>query len=203
MSIITIVPPIRYNRVQSTLARGGLPMTNNLSFLKLYHVNTIIGLTPKSIYEDYYDTNNQTLINFIKKNNITYLHFPTNSAVKDKGKNREIPITNEQVIQILQIILQKDSGQVYLYCLNGGQIASLIIACLRKVQLWSNVSIFEEFICFGQSANNNDRMFVQEFLPKIKIPAKRDRVEWLWTGLNESVILNHPSLKHVEFIKGT
>ncbi|TID28050.1 hypothetical protein CANINC_002731 [Pichia inconspicua] len=196
---ITIVPPIRYNRVQSTLSRGGLPTSNNFSFLKLLDVNTIIGLTPKSIYTEEESIDNKSLIQFIEESNIEYIHFPTDSSAKDKGKNREIPISDEQVIKVIELILRRDSGNIYLYCLNGGQIVSLVIACLRKVQLWSNVSIFEEFICFSQSANNNDRMFVEEFSPKLKVPKKSERVEWLWTGLNENVILNHPSLKDIEF----
>lgn len=198
MSKTTIAPPIRYNRIQSTLARGGLPMESNLEFLKLYHVNTIIGLTPKSIYDDK-ENPNEHLIKFIEENNVLYKHFPTDSSVKDKGKNRGVPITNEQVTEILELILQKRNGQVYIYCLDGGQIVSLVVACLRKIQLWSNVSIFEEFICFSQSANNNDRMFVEEFVPRANIPSKLSRNDWLWTGLNENVIMNHPCLKHVQY----
>ena len=129
------------------------------------------------------------------------MHVPSDSSVKDKGKNREIPITHEQVIMILEVILKKDSGNVYIYCWNGGQITSLVIACLRKIQMWSSVSIFDEFVCFSESANHNDRVFVDNFIPKMVLPLKDDRVDWLWKGLNENVIINHPLLKNIQFVQ--
>ncbi|ODQ49014.1 hypothetical protein PICMEDRAFT_25727, partial [Pichia membranifaciens NRRL Y-2026] len=175
---LTLIPPVRYNKVQSTLCRGGRPTLQNLLFLETFHLNTIISLTPQSIYNE--DTeSSKNIIELIEARGINYVHFATDSSAKDKGKNREIPITHEQVTQILEIILRKDSGNTYLHCTNGGQITSLVVACLRKVQLWSNVSIFDEFICYSSSANHNDRIFVEEFVPRLKVPKKSDRMAWL------------------------
>lgn len=171
----------------------------NIPFLDLFHVSTIIALTPDSVYDVETKTNKE-LREYIGLKGIKYIHFATDSSAKDKGKNREIPITHSQVVKILEIILRKDSGNTYIFCSNGGQITSLIIACLRKVQLWSSVSIFNEFICYGSSANNNDRIFVDEFIPSLKVPTKPNRVEWLWSGLNENVIISHPCLKHIELV---
>lgn len=201
MSCFTIYPPNQYNRVQKTLARGARPTSKNITYLELCQVNTLISLTPVSIYEMEPNDELNKIKTYIEANNIQYLHFSTDSSAKDKGKNRGIPITRDQVSTILEIILRKDSGNVYMYCPNGGQITSLVIACLRKVQLWSNVSIFEEFICYSSSANHNDRKFVEDFPVDLKLFAKPDRVEWLWSGLNENVIMNHPSLKNIKFIQ--
>lgn len=200
MSSLTFIPPVRYNKVQSTLCRGGQPTPQNLPFLESIHVNTIISLTPKSIY-DLNTESSRKIVEFIESHQIKYLHFTIDSNVKDKGKNRGIPITHEQVAQILEIILRKDSGNTYIHCSNGGQITSLVIACLRKVQLWSSFSIFEE-AGYYSSATHNDRIFVEEFIPKLRIPKKSDRVSWLWMGWNENVIINHPCLKEIEFING-
>lgn len=202
MSSLTFIPPVRYNRVQTTLARGGHPRSQNIPFLKkIFNCNTIISLTPTSIFDNNLSsTNNLELIEYIKECNINYYHFGIDSNAKDKGKNREIPISHSQVIEILEIILRKSSGNIYIHCTNGGQITSLVIACLRKVQLWSSVSIFEEFLFYSSSANHNDRIFVDEFLPNLKIYSKSNRVDWLWKGLNESVIINHPCLKNIQFI---
>lgn len=190
------VTPSVYSRVESSLTRGSKPIAANFPFLKVCEINTIIALTPISIYEKEDDD----LIKFIQDNSIKYYHFATDSSVKNKGKNRQIPITHEQVNKILSIILMKNSGNIYVYCNNGGQITSLVIACLRKLQLWSNVSIFDEFICYSESANHNDRSFVEQFIPNIEIN-RSEKIEWLWRGLNESVILNHPSLKQIVFVE--
>jgi hypothetical protein len=33
------------------------------------------------------------------------------------------------------------------------------------------------------------------------LPLKDDRVDWLWKGLNENVIINHPLLKNIQFVQ--
>jgi tyrosine-protein phosphatase OCA6 len=201
MSAVTFMPPTRFARVEKTLARGAVPRSRNISFLDLQNVQTLIALTPINLYEESQKDINKDVIEFIEKRGIKYMHVPSDSSVKDKGKNREIPITHEQVIMILEVILKKDSGNVYIYCWNGGQITSLVIACLRKIQMWSSVSIFDEFVCFSESANHNDRVFVDNFIPKMVLPLKDDRVDWLWKGLNENVIINHPLLKNIQFVQ--
>lgn len=201
MSCFTIFPPNQYNRIQATFARGAKPTSKNITFLELFQVNTLIALTPLSIYELESNDELNKIKKFIESNKINYLHFSTDSSAKDKGKNRGIPITHEQVSKILEIILRKNSGNIYMYCPNGGHITSLVIACLRKVQLWSNVSIFEEFICYSSSANHNDRKFVEDFPADLELFTKLNRVDWLWSGLNENVIMNHPSLRNIKFIQ--
>lgn len=200
MSSATFIPPSRYAKVEKTLLRGSVPRSRNISFLELQDVHTLIALTPTSLYDETQLEINKDLIEHIERNGMEYLHFPSDSSVKDKGKNRGVPITHEQVINILEVILRKKSGTVYIYCWNGGQITSLVIACLRKIQMWSSVSIIDEFVRFSESANHNDRVFVDQFVPKMTLPAREERVDWLWRGLNETVTINHPVLQNIEFV---
>lgn len=194
----TFIPPANFNRVQTTLVRGGRPKRNNIPFLKFLGIDTMVALTERSLF-DGDGENGDALREYIRENGVRYVHFPVDTSVRDKGKNREIPITHGQVMEILEIVLNKEYGNVYIYCYNGGQITSLVVACLRKLQLWSTVSIFDEFIHYGSNVTHNDRTFVQDFVPQLEL-SRGKLVEWIWSGLNENIIVRHPGFKNVQFI---
>ncbi|KGK38934.1 hypothetical protein JL09_g1935 [Pichia kudriavzevii] len=174
----TFIPPANFNRVQTTLVRGGRPKRNNIPFLKFLGIDTMVALTERSLF-DGDGENGDALREYIRENGI--------------------PITHGQVMEILEIILNKEYGNVYIYCYNGGQITSLVVACLRKLQLWSTVSIFDEFIHYGSNVTHNDRTFVQDFVPQLEL-SRGKLVEWIWSGLNENIIVRHPGFKNVRFI---
>ncbi len=78
-------------------------------------------------------------------------------------------------------------------------MSSLVVACLRRIQLWSSVSIYNEFVNFSTTINHNDRTFIENFKAEIKFPKKSERVSWLWNGLSRNITEKHPHLRFATF----
>ncbi|EEQ41543.1 putative tyrosine-phosphatase [Clavispora lusitaniae] len=186
-----LVPPLRFNIVQPELYRGGYPRKVNFPFLESLNIKTIISLTPHPIT---YETDPQ-LYTFAKKNDIELIHIEC--AQSGKGKKRGVPMGYSTVLEALRYMIHKEFSPIYLHCLNGGQVTSLVIACLRKLQFWSSIAIFNEFINFTTNITVNDRSFVDGFKGEININTDT-KVNWLWVGLSKGVVGNHPKIRVTE-----
>lgn len=193
MSVIPnqFVPPLRFNTIEPDLYRGAYPREVSFPFLNTLQLKTIISLTPNPITVE----SDPNLVAFAELNNIRLVHLEC--APAGKGKKRGVPIDYSTVFQALQYMIHQSQGPIYIHCLNGGQVVSMVVACLRKVQFWSSISIFNEFINFTTSITVNDRNFVEGFEGEVKVN-KNDKVEWLWIGMSKGVVENHPRLKVVE-----
>lgn len=183
-----LTPPLKFNTVQKDLYRGAYPREINYDFLKMLKVKTIISLTPNEINE----STDSKLTAFAKKNNINLVHIEC--AKSGKGKKRGVPLGYTTVLEALDLMIHEKYSPVYIHCLNGGQVTSLIIACLRKLQFWSSISIFNEFINFTTNITVNDRNFVEGFKGEINID-RSDRVDWLWVGMSKDVVEKHPRIR--------
>lgn len=186
-----LVPPLRFNIVQPELYRGGYPRKVNFPFLESLNIKTIISLTPHPIT---YETDPQ-LYTFAKKNDVELIHIEC--AQSGKGKKRGVPMGYSTVLEALRYMIHKEFSPIYLHCLNGGQVTSLVIACLRKLQFWSSIAIFNEFINFTTNITVNDRSFVDGFKGEININTDT-KVNWLWVGLSKGVVGNHPKIRVTE-----
>lgn len=185
------VPPLRFNTVEPDLYRGAYPREVSYPFLSTLQLKTIISLTPNPITEE----SDSGLVNFAQTNNIQLIHLEC--APAGKGKKRGVPIDYSTIFHALHYMIHKSYGPVYIHCLNGGQVVSMVVACLRKLQFWSSISIFNEFINYTLNITVNDRNFVEGFEGELKINTNT-KVDWLWTGMSKGVVENHPRLKLIE-----
>lgn len=183
-----LVPPLRFNTVQPSLYRGGYPRHINFPFLDSLKLKTIISLTPEPITAE----TDFNLYEFARQRNIQLVHLEC--AQSGKGKKRGVPMGYTTVLDALDYMVYKEYGPIYLHCLNGGQVTSLVIACLRKFQFWSSIAIFNEFINFTTNITLNDRSFVDGFKGEIDIQPT-GKVDWLWVGLSKNVAGKHQSIK--------
>lgn len=182
-----LVPPIKFNTVQPHIHRGAYPREVNFEFLYTLQLKTILSLTPDPVTEE----SDSQLYKFALQNNIALVHLKCDKL--GKGKKRGVPIGYSAVLEALDYMIHSSYGPVYIHCLNGSQTTSLVIACLRKLQFWSSIAIFNEFINFATNITLNDRSFVDGFKGDIKVNYQ-DKVEWLWAGMNRGVVGNHPSI---------
>lgn len=183
-----LVPPLRFNIVQEKLYRGAYPREINFEFLKNLRLKTIISLTPLPITAE----TDLKLYEFAINNNIDLIH--VECAQSGKGKKRGVPMGYTTIVSVMKYIIHNEYTPVYIHCLNGGQVTSLVVACLRKLQFWSSISIFNEFINFTTNITVNDRSFVEGFKGEININPS-DKADWLWVGMSEGILSSHPRIR--------
>lgn len=210
-----IIAPLRFGTVQPNLYRGSYPRAQNLRFLQRLRLKTIVSLTPKPIEGPFAD--------WARENDILVIHIPAaaegkaytsifedsatqekekakkksekKEARKTKKKIRTLPINYNVAIEAIGYMMDADSQPLYIHCLNGSEVTSLVIACLRKLSFWSSVSITGEYVGFSQLSATADR-FIEDFRAEIEIPA--NPVPWMWRGLSLGVVKRHPTLKIVD-----
>jgi tyrosine-protein phosphatase OCA6 len=184
---LPLIPPIKFNAVQPYVYRGAYPREVNFEFLETLQLKTILSLTPDPVTIE----SDAKLYNFAKRNNITLVHLKCDKL--GKGKKRGVPVGYSTVLDALHYMIHSSYGPVYIHCLNGSQTTSLVVACLRKLQFWSSIAIFNEFINFATNITLNDRAFVEGFEGNIEVK-NQDKVDWLWAGMSKGVVGNHPSI---------
>jgi tyrosine-protein phosphatase OCA1 len=55
------------------------------------------------------------------------------------------PVTEDTVIQALQVLLDESRYPILVTCEHGRALSGAVIGCLRKLQRWSMISIFDEY----------------------------------------------------------
>lgn len=189
--IEVLVPPLRFGCVQENFYRGGYPRKVNFPFLSSLELKTIVSLTPDPIDA----TTDPSLYAFAQEHSIRLVH--VECAQSGKGKKRGVPMGYTAVVRALDYIIHAQHAPVFVHCLNGAQVTSLLVACLRKMQFWSSIAIFNEFINYTRSITVNDRSFVDGFRGEIDVD-HNDKTVWLWTGLSRGVVASHPCIKFRE-----
>lgn len=78
---------------------------------------------------------------------IRLYHFPVSKWSPEKDGDI-VSVTSAQVSQILPLLINAASLPVYVHCIDGCNTTGIVIACLRKLQCWSMLSIVSEFLRF-------------------------------------------------------
>ncbi|GBB98152.1 hypothetical protein RclHR1_03150015 [Rhizophagus clarus] len=174
-----LITPFRFAIVEDEVYRGAYPKNRNYRFLKRLKLKTMLSLVP--------DPPVPELLEFCRNENIKNIHFQVHK-VKDN-----VPLNYNKVVQLIQIIIDPSSLPVFIHCLDGANVTGLVIACLRKLQMWSISSAMGEFLRYlrGGVISSEESEFVEKFLAEIEIPSTIP--SWLWGG---HVTFNkHPTLK--------
>ncbi|KAG2211914.1 tyrosine phosphatase family-domain-containing protein [Mucor mucedo] len=165
-----LIPPFRFTIVEENLFRGGYPKPRNIRFLKRLRLKTILSLIPDKIMPE--------MQHFCDENNIQLLHLNV-----DKMKEDNIPLTYNKTIMALELMIDPANHPLYIHCLDGADVTGLVIACLRKLQMWSNSSAMSEFARSLNSSVVTSEEF--EFIENFKnfdVTIPMTLPSWLWTG---------------------
>ncbi|PKK79829.1 hypothetical protein RhiirC2_768716 [Rhizophagus irregularis] len=174
-----LITPFRFAIVEDEVYRGAYPKNRNYRFLKRLKLKTMLSLVP--------DPPVPELLEFCQNENIKNIHFHVRK-VKDN-----VPLNYNKVVQLIQIIIDPSSLPVFVHCLDGANVTGLVIACLRKLQMWNISSAMGEFLRYlrGGVISSEESEFVEKFSAEIEIPCTIPT--WLWGG---HVTFNkHPTLK--------
>ncbi|CAG8435566.1 2249_t:CDS:2 [Scutellospora calospora] len=174
-----LIPPFRYAIVEDEVYRGAYPKNRNHRFLKRLKLKTMLSLIP--------DQPVLELLEFCQAQNIRNIHLQV-SKVKDN-----VPLSYSKAIQAVQIIIDPSNLPIFIHCLDGANVTGLVVACLRKLQMWSIPSCMGEFLRYlrGGVISSEESEFIEKFSGEIEIP--RTIPQWLWGGHVTSN--KHPRLK--------
>ena len=146
-----IVPPVNFSLVAKGIYRGSYPNFRNFSFLKHLELKAVLFLSP----EDYPPKN----LRFLKENGINLI---TVQMEGNKEPFKTIP--REQMIEALKHLVDVRNHPVFVHCNTGTHLTGTVIGCLRKLQMWSLSSIFEEYQRFaGAKARQIDEQYIELF----------------------------------------
>ncbi len=78
-------------------------------------------------------------VQFFNRNHIDVVF--VENTVKDSG----IPMSEDMAYAALTLISDKKNLPLLIVCKSGKNLTGVVTACLRKMQRWSLISIYEEF----------------------------------------------------------
>lgn len=64
----------------------------------------------------------------------------------DKMKEDNIPLTYSRTIAAIQTIIDPTNLPIYIHCLDGSDVIGLVVACLRKLEMWNTTSAMGEYL---------------------------------------------------------
>jgi tyrosine-protein phosphatase OCA1 len=77
---------------------------------------------------------------------------------------RSTAVSEELVVNSLHALINPDNHPLLLACASGRFLTGAVVGCLRKMQHWSLVSVFEEYRRFaGQRLHQQHEQFVELF----------------------------------------
>ena len=152
-----LVPTINFSMVCPGVYRSGYPTKKNYSFLCALRLRSILYLCP----EDYAESN----LKFCEENGIHVLRFPT-----EGNKEPFNDISEPLMHRILGAICDTRNMPLLIHCNKGKHRTGTVVACLRHLQGWSLVSIFEEYKRFASDkARVGDQQYVELYHPIVKL----------------------------------
>lgn len=103
----------------------------------------------------------QALITFFETNFIE-VNIVDKSISSDPN---DFSITQDLVIESLKIIANFSKYPILVLCKTGKELTGITIACLRKLQKWSYISIFEEYrrYAMGSPIQQQHEEFIETF----------------------------------------
>jgi tyrosine-protein phosphatase SIW14 len=157
-----LVPPENFCMVWKGIYRSAFPTKRNLHFLRTIGIRSVLCLCP----EDYPESSRA----FFEANGIRLIQHGVdgNKAPDDRPGACMSP---EIVALAVGDLLDEANHPVLIHCNQGKHRTGSLVGCLRKLQRWSLVAIFEEYRRFaGVKARVVDLQFIELFDTKL-IPA--------------------------------
>jgi tyrosine-protein phosphatase SIW14 len=162
-----LVPPTNFSLVSRGVYRGSYPNFQNFSFLEQLEIRSILFLCP----EEYSPMNRE----FLQKNDIELLNVPM-----EGNKEPFKTIDPELVHRALTHVTDTRNHPIYIHCNKGKHRTGTVIGCLRKLQLWTLTSIFDEYRRFaGIKSRAIDQQYIELYVPSFGVIQHEHLPTWL------------------------
>ena len=192
---------------RESVYRGAYPKARNLYFLSRLHLRTVLSLTPRPLDNDAAliawsaptdpSRSDTSFADKISEHGIKLLHVRC-----EKPKDESGGLTREGAARALSILLDRRNHPIYIHCLDGVEVTSTLVACMRKVQAWSTPAILAELGRALRDSSSSEWTEVpshlSSFLNKfgqpdgIRLPPRNHIPSWLWPAPNPLSILADP-----------
>ncbi|PIA15357.1 protein-tyrosine phosphatase [Coemansia reversa NRRL 1564] len=144
-------PPENFAMVSPYIYRSGMPKKRNFQYLKKLKLKSVLTL----ILEEYPE---QTL-EFLKENDIKLYQF---GVAGNKEPFADIP--EDIMTQALLVLMNRKNHPILVHCNKGKHRTGCLVGCLRKLQEWTNTSIFDEYRRYANpKARSMDQQFIELF----------------------------------------
>ena len=142
-------PPLNFTHVSDGVYRSASPTEINFPFLSTLHLKTVVVLSSVAMVED------DRFMKFVADNGVDVVH------VADD----HFPVAEDKVTRVLKIITDLSRYPVLLTSRDGKSFVCLVVGCLRKLQKWSLVSIYDEYRRFsaGSVQQQHEEQFLELF----------------------------------------
>ncbi|KAI3481613.1 hypothetical protein L1887_55837 [Cichorium endivia] len=120
----------------------------------------------------------------------------------EKPKDESGGLTREGAARALSVLLDRRNHPIYVHCLDGVEVTSTLVACMRKVQAWSTPAILAELGRALRDSSSSEWTEVpshlSSFLNKfgqpdgVRLPPRNHIPSWLWPAPNPLSILADP-----------
>jgi tyrosine-protein phosphatase SIW14 len=152
-----LIPPVNFSLVARGIYRGSYPNFRNFTFMQQLNLHSVLFLCP----EEYSPTNKK----FLDSNNIRLLN-----VAMEGNKEPFHMIQPDLVHQALNHITDTRNHPIYIHCNKGKHRTGTVVGCLRKLQLWTLTSVFEEYRRFaGIKARAIDQQYIELYIPLRKV----------------------------------
>jgi tyrosine-protein phosphatase OCA1 len=152
----TLFPPYNFGAIEDALYRSALPNELNFTFLETLRLTTLIVLSNEHVDE--------VLIDFLSKHNINLVCIESSINTSSRGL---FPVSEETVVGALNVLKDRANLPALLTCSSGKNISGVVVGCMRKLQKWSLVSIYEEYRRFsgysGSKIQQQHEQFIELF----------------------------------------
>ncbi|TPX38325.1 hypothetical protein SmJEL517_g00110 [Synchytrium microbalum] len=160
------IPPLNFGMIEEDLYRSGQPNELNFPFLEKLGLRTVVFLAQEEPTPRF--------LNFLDDQEIQLHHLGLNTS-----SNAWDPITEEVVLEALELILDPNNYPMMVMCGLGRHRTGTVTGCLRKLQKWNLTSIFEEYRRYaGPKVRVLNEQFIELFdADLVRIPSPRP--SWL------------------------
>ena len=150
---LRLFPPAYFGNVEAQVYRSAFPTEINFAFLQTLNLKSVILLArgPESTGFSY----------FLEDMSIRTIQLENSVGEELDGSHA---VSEEMVVRSLQALIDPANHPVLITCASGKYLTGAVIGCLRKMQHWALVSVFEEYRRFaGQRLHQEHEQFVELF----------------------------------------